>query len=556
MTKSKKETGSYYTPKILSDFLISHIFTHYIHTHRISILEPSCGDGQFVDSLFNYLDLDQYQSINMTVCDIDKIELKKTVSLIPKKKEIKIQSIHDDFLNFFEKNEKKYSLIIGNPPYIRKKYMDETQILKCEKVHEEIKKYSPLIKSKGKINNIWTAFVESAIMRLEDAGIICFVIPAEIMHVNYTKELRRLIQNEFDRVEIFAFNELIFEGIQQDVVALIGVKGISNKEEHGVSFYQVDYLEDLKEPRFTELHSNIHRLALDKWTNYILSDEDLNFIEQLKNQFHPIKKYCDKAQVGIVSAANDYFILRKSEIEQNKLNQIKKIIKPILPKGSVLKDSLDFKKSDYKILLNSNEKVSFIQFPNSPKKKLSQIEIDYINEGEKERENDSGELHKRYKMTKRENWYHVPSVWLSEGFYIKRSHIFPKIVVNSANSLVTDSFYRLETNENSNIRNLAFSFYNTLTFVLAELEGRFYGGGVLELTPNEFKNLSIPYSDAITDEQFENLDTMLRNNIPINEILDYTDRILLNNIDNNRLRNMWNKLVNRRIKKHIMNVEI
>lgn len=550
---NKKNTGSYYTPKILSDFLISHIFNKYITRNNLRILEPSCGDGQFVSSLFKNINVADFEEIKLTVCDIDKTELNKTIDLVPKNDRVKLISINDDYLNFFLNTNNKYSFIIGNPPYIRKKYMKEEQIFKSEEVHEKIKEYSPLIKSKGKINNIWTAFVESAIMSLEDDGIMCFVIPAEIMHVNYTKELRRLIQNEFDRVEIFAFNELIFDGIQQDVVAVIGVKGIENPDEHGFSFYQVDYLEDLKAPKFTELHSNIHRLNLDKWTNYILSDEDLNFVENLKNQFKPIKTYCDKAQVGIVSAANEYFILRDSEVRENRLNELNDIVKPILSKGSILPNLLNFTASDHKKLLDNNQKVSFIQFPNVAKSELDIIANDYINKGELKREDNKGELHKRYKMTKRDNWYHIPSVWNSEGVFVKRSHLFPKIIVNSANSLATDSFYRLETKENYNIKNLAFSFYNSLTFVLAELEGRFYGGGVLELTPNEFKNLSIPYSPKITANQFNKLDLMIRKGEAINSILDYTDNILFKNIETNieRLREIRLQLVNRRIKNHL-----
>jgi len=549
---SKKNTGSYYTPKILSDFLTSHIFNKYINKENLSILEPSCGDGQFISSLFDNINIEDFNSIKMTVCDIDKIELKKATNLIPNSNRIKTIPINDDYLNFFLNSNKRYSFIVGNPPYIRKKNMEGEQILKCEEVHAKIKQYSPLIRSKGKINNIWTAFVESAIMSLEDDGVMCFVIPAEIMHVNYTKELRSLIQNEFDRVEIYAFNELIFEGIQQDVVAIVGVKGIQNLEEHGFSFYQVEYLSDLTEPKFTELHTNIHRLNLDKWTNYVLSDEDLNFVENLKNQFEPIKNYCDKAQVGIVSAANDYFILRNSEVLENRLNEIQDLVKPILSKGSILPNVLNFTEADYVNLLEKNQRVSFIQFPNEIKSELNNIAIDYINKGEVKLGDNKGELHKRYKMTKRDNWYHVPSVWNSEGVFVKRSHLFPKIIVNSANSLATDSFYRLETKENYNIRNLAFSFYNSLTFVLAELEGRFYGGGVLELTPNEFKNLSIPYSQNITSNQFNKLDLLIRKGENINNILDYTDNILFKNVTINieRLRGIRLQLVNRRIKNH------
>lgn len=548
---TKKNTGSYYTPETLSDFLTSHIFTKYIHSINLEILEPSCGDGQFITSLFKTIEVNNYNIIDLTICDIDDIELGKTREKIPHSHNISLHTVNNDYLDYFLNDQKRYSLIIGNPPYIRKKNMEKEQISVCENVHKKGKeKFSDILKSDGRINNIWTAFVEAAIMSLTDYGVICFVIPAEIMHINYTKELRRLIQSEFDRVEIFAFNELIFEGIQQDVVAIICVKGLEDASEHGVSFYQVDYLEDLKEPKFTEKHSNIHRLNLDKWTNYILQDEELNYIENIKNLFQPIKSFCT-AQVGIVSAANDYFILNSSDVKTNNLYKLENVLKPILSKGSVLSNLMNFTNDDYTALLNSNERVFFIDFPNVSKDKLPKNALNYIKIGEEMPDGETVGLHKRYKMTKRENWYHVPTTWVSEGLYVKRSHLFPKMIVNTANALATDSFYRIQMNENLDIRNFVFSFYNSLTFVLAELEGRFYGGGVLELTPNEFKNLAIPFNQEITEQQFNQLDRMIRANLPINTILDYTDDILFRNTEINipQLRDIRQTLVNRRIKK-------
>jgi len=547
--QDKKRTGSYYTPKILSDFLSNHIVQNYLNETNVSILEPSCGDGEFVSSLFNSLNLNAFENIYIDLFDIDKKELSKAEALIPSSNRIKKGVYPQDYLKYYLENDNKYSLIIGNPPYIKRSKLKKLQVKSCDEVHEKFKDSNEIISSKGKINNIWIAFIEAAIMSLNQTGILCFVIPSEILQVKYAKELRSLIIDEFDRVEVFAFNELIFDGIQQDVIALIGIKGIENINEHGFSFYQVDELTDLKEPKFTEKHSNIHRTTLDKWTNYILTDQELNFVDKLKNKYQQIKFYTDKAQVGIVSAANDYFILNDKELIENKLTRFRSILKPILPKGALVPNVANFTNFDYNSLKAKNVKVNFLLFPNDPKSRLNQKIIDYLNKGEKKKKDGTGQLHKRYKMKKRDNWYHVPTTWLSEGLFVKRSHKYPKIFVNEAKSLATDSFYRINMKKKFDIKNLVFSFYNSLTFVLAELEGRFYGGGVLELTPNEFKSLSIPYCDNITDEQFNSLDQMLRDGIDIEDILSFTNSILIPDLDTTRLEQIRAKLVNRRLKK-------
>lgn len=553
---NKKNTGSYYTPKILSEFLSKHIVQKYLNQSNISILEPSCGDGEFVSSLFNHLDLNRVENISIDLFDINKIELDKAGAFIPLSDKISKGLHHQDYLKYYLENDNEYSLIIGNPPYIKRKSLQKSQLKSCDEVHKIFRYSNELITSNGKVNNIWIAFVEAAIMSLNQNGILCFVIPSEVLQVKYAKELRALIINKFDRVEVFAFNELIFEGIQQDVVVLIGVKGIDNINEHGFSFYQVDELEDLKEPKFTEKHSNIHRTTLDKWTNYILTDEELDFIDTHRNEYNPILHYCDNAQVGIVSAANDYFILNNDDLKENQLNRLKNIVQPILPKGDVTPNIAFFNKDDYETLKNKNKNVNFLHFPDKPKEQFGKIAKKYFSKGEEWKEDKKGELHKRYKMLKRNNWYHVPSVWSSEGMFVKRSHLYPRIFVNDADVLATDSFYRINTKEQFCIKKLIFSFYNSLTFVLAELEGRFYGGGVLELTPNEFKYLSIPYSDNISDEQFYILDKMLRDNIDIEDILSFTNSILIPHLNTIKLEEIRVKLVNRRIKKTTKNQDI
>ncbi|MFD0932229.1 Eco57I restriction-modification methylase domain-containing protein [Psychroflexus salinarum] len=553
---NKKNTGSYYTPKILADFLSKHVVQKYIKGKEISILEPSCGDGEFVSSIFNYLDLNKFSHVSLDLFDINKGELDKAETLIPFSNKIDKTINHQDYLKYYLNNNNEYSLIIGNPPYVKRSNLHNEQLKSCDEVHDKFKKSINLINSKNKVNNLWIAFLEAAIMKLNQNGILCFVIPSEILQVNYAKELRALIIEEFDRVEVFAFNELIFDGIQQDVVALIGIKGVENRNEHGFSFYQVQELTDLKEPKFTEKHNNINRKNLDKWTNYILSDQELNFVDSLKNMYKQIKSYTDKAQVGIVTAANDYFILNDKELEENQLSRFSSIIKPILPKGGLVPNVANFCDLDFKRLKSNNKKVNFLLFPNLPKSKLNKKLNNYLLKGELEKEDGTGALHKRYKMTLRENWYHVPTTWVSEGLFIKRSHKYPKIFVNESNILATDSFYRVNMKAGFDIKNLVFSFYNSLTFVLSELEGRFYGGGVLELTPNELKELSIPYKNDITEKQFKKLDKMLRENKDIRDILSYTNSILIPNLDSKKLEKIRIKLVNRRLKKTIKKKKI
>ncbi len=537
--QDKKQTGSYYTPEVLSTFLVNHIFHKYLPEFgRLKILEPSCGDGEFVESLSSHI---VNRNVVLDLIEINEKELSKTINkmvdYLPAKN---IHGFNEDFLNY--EFQKSYSLIIGNPPYIGKKHLTDDQIQKCKKICQ------PNIS--GEVKNIWPAFLIKAIENLDDDGVMCFVLPSELLQVKYTSGLRKLILKSFERVEIFAFNELIFDNAEQDVVAIIGIKNHPIEGERGVSFYQVDKLEDLTIPNYTEMNFNVHREKLDKWTNYILSDDQLNNIDEITSELSllPINDYCQKAAVGIVTAANSYFIRKRSEIESYKLNVY---IKPILQKSNLVKNTISITEELIDRLRNNDYPVNLISFRDETRDRHSANARIYIDEGEAQ------DLHKRYKMTKRVNWYHVPSIWSSEAIFCKRSHLFPRMFLNQANVLVTDSFYRVNCKEGFDIQKLVFSFYNSVTMVLAELEGRFYGGGVLELIPTEFKDLLIPYSENINQAQFNNLELLFNDGADLNEILDYTDPILMPDIEKERileLRNIRQILFNRRTKVHDISI--
>ena len=164
-------------------------------------------------------------------------------------------------------------------------------------------------------------------------------------------------------------------------------------------------------------------------------------------------------------------------------------------------------------------------------------------------------INKRYKASLRNAWYEVPNIGTPpEAFFFKRCNEYPKLIKNNANVLSTDSAYTISMNEDYDINNLIFSFYNSLTLSFAELNGRYYGGGVLELTPNEFKNLPVPYLDVKVID-FNSFVKDFKNKTSINDICKRNDTIILKSIDKNldsesidKISRIREKLYLRRIK--------
>jgi adenine-specific DNA-methyltransferase len=85
------------------------------------------------------------------------------------------------------------------------------------------------------------------------------------------------------------------------------------------------------------------------------------------------------------------------------------------------------------------------------------------------------------------------------------------------------------------------------------LDGRYYGGGVLELTPNEFKKLPIPMIN-ISEEKFLQFVKQFEQKTCIEDVLNENDYYILNTSigltmeDIQRVQKIRNRLIQKRMR--------
>lgn len=200
----QKLRGAYYTPLRLANAMVKLCISKDIHT----ILEPSCGDGVFLDSLKQLSLIEKMDSIDAV--EIEPNEAKKV-----QRNYVNCQNVHvlnDDFFEFYSRmvsSQKQYDLILGNPPYIRYQYLTETQ--------RELQ--SNILTSHGmkanKLINAWVAFLVACVQLLSENGRIAFVIPAEILQVAYAEDLRLFLAEHLSQITLIMFEQLVFPDIQQ-----------------------------------------------------------------------------------------------------------------------------------------------------------------------------------------------------------------------------------------------------------------------------------------------------------------------------------------------------
>ncbi len=129
---------------------------YLVREHKIyrSVLEPSVGDGRFVDEFEKEENIENFVAVEVIEEKVRQLKNKRYSEQV------------NDFLSFSEKTNEKYELIIGNPPYINIKNMEDEAKEKSKEICEKYRLLSSLMK------NMWVAFVLAVVSCLESDGTI------------------------------------------------------------------------------------------------------------------------------------------------------------------------------------------------------------------------------------------------------------------------------------------------------------------------------------------------------------------------------------------------
>ncbi|MCG3701525.1 N-6 DNA methylase [Aliarcobacter butzleri] len=519
MTK-QKSTGSFYTPFQVSNFISKYLYNKITNKNIISILEPSVGDGSFVDALVK--NINKNCKVNITIVDINNIELEKAkIKAINSRIFNKIESYNKDFLNFYYDDSSKYSLVLGNPPYVKSNLLDNEQLELCKRIHKEanLKSY--------RIKNLWTPFVIGSCNLLEEDGIIAFVLPTDLLQVKYAEEIRSYLTDNFERIEIFTLDRFAFSDIEQHTMILFAYKKSSDK---GTFFYSISDIEKIK---YSKISSNGLMIYEYKWTHYNLNQKEIKLLNKINERLDRVTKFID-SKPGIVTGANKYFIIDQKTLEQYKLHNY---VEPILQKSLFVQSNFEITKDIIQTLKDKNKPMYLLNIKETTK--INKDLIFYLDIGIK------NNIDKRYKCFIRNKWFCIPNITnYTDGFIFKRYHKFPKVIKDSCGIHVTDGAYKITMKTGYDINSFIYSFFNIITLIFAELTGRKYGGGVMELIPSEFKNLPM-YYNQIDEQKFKNFKENFNKNEKLTD--DVFEYLELSHDEVNSLYEIYNKLINARM---------
>ncbi|MDR0269857.1 N-6 DNA methylase [Paenibacillus sp.] len=510
---STKLRGGYYTPAPIARFLANWV----AHKRPNSILEPSCGDGAFVRA---FSDVKEANVVSFTGVELLKEEADK--AQLSLREEVFIndsQIVNADFLEWSTSllnSGSYYDAVVGNPPYIRYQYLE----LKDQELAAQIFARYQLPFTKH--TNAWVPFVIASLGLLAPGGRLAMVIPSEILHVLHANSLRQFLLAECHRILLIDPTELLFEEALQGTVLLMVEKKLNRTEQsEGVSVISAtnnDFLMQNPEDIYENASYVTGDILNGKWMKVLLSDDELNTFEKVL-KLDSIQRFRDIASVdvGIVTGANKFFLIDDATVDKYELNNF---VRPMFGRSEHCPGII----YDNTIHLANKERglpANFLMFGKVPLESLPDKAREYVSIGENQK------LHTRYKCRIRNPWYSVPSVYSTPIGMLKRSHNFPRLILNSADALTTDTAYRIKaTDITIPDEKLVFCFINSLTALTAELEGRHYGGGVLELVPSEIEKLRVPIPSELTFD-LKSLDEKVKAGIEPHVLLAEQDEIVL-----------------------------
>lgn len=464
----RKARGAFFTPDAITRYMTDWA----IRSSADAVLEPSAGDAAFLVQAVRRL-----QEHGATTPKVDGVEIHEHSAAVAQRR------IEDaggtpnitvsDF--FLVEPEARYSVVVGNPPYIR--YQDFTGESRTRSRAAALKAGVSLTA----LASSWAAFTVHSALFLKDGGRMGLVLPAELLSVNYAAAVRQFLFDRFRSVELVLFTEQVFPEAEADVVLLLA-DGFNQGPTDHATIYQAQDADAL-----ATLSGPLTWKPADpsaKWTGLLVDPDAVEPLRTLrtKGHFTSLDTWGDTT-LGMVTGNNRYFALSPARVKE--LGIPRKDLVRLSPPGSSHLRGLELSSSAM-TRLGQQGKATWLFRPTENPSLASQA---YIDAGH------VAGVDEAYKCRVRKPWYRVPLLPPADLMLTCMNADTPRLTTNTAGAHHLNSVHGVYLDAQTRELGrelLPIASLNSVTLLNAEMVGRSYGGGILKLEPREADVWAMP----------------------------------------------------------------
>jgi len=485
--RQRKNLGAFYSPKSLVEPMVTWAVTRSDQ----SVLDPSCGDGIFLETAARRLRAlgsgPERAASLLHAVDLNPAAVGVTRDRLT-------SALGGPFGNalvgsFFSLPPpgilfgppEGVDAVIGNPPYIR--YQDFAGGARLEALERAADAGVQLTR----LASSWAHFVVHAVAFLRSGGRLALILPAELIHTSYAAPLREHLRLSFAEVHVVSFRHSVFPDVQEEVVLLLAAGKDRGPGRLGLT--EVESGLDLADLAAVLDRAEIFGPGVEprKWIPGYSAHPSAVSLDRFQalGLLSPLGDV-GKASIGFVSGANEYFVLTPEEAAHWRLPESS--LQPALIRARLI-PGLQITAGEFDGVRSQGERCLLW----TPGERLTRAERAYVQHGE-----DLG-YDSRYKCRVRSPWFRVPGVITPDAFLTYMSDVVPRLCLNRAQIVASNNLHTVRLPGVPAALRKAFvvAFYNSATLLSCERVGRSYGGGVLKLEPREADRILVPSVDLV-----------------------------------------------------------
>ena len=483
----RNKMGQFATPPPLAFDIARYLLTLLPEQSNVRFLDPAFGTGSFYSAV---LATARNRTLHARGFEIDP-HYGKPAQVLWTNSPLELSL--EDFT--CQEPDATYNLLICNPPYVRHHHLTAA---KKAYLSSRVLRATGLALSG--LSGLYCYFMLLSHEWMQDDGLAAWLVPSEVLDVNYGRQVKRYLAEQVELLRIHRFdpNDVQFDDALVSSAVIVFRKRRASKD-HAVHF---TYGGTLGRPAVERNIALAQLSGQGKWSSLAVHGEKVAHSGLRIGDIFQVKR-------GLATGSNEFFILSPEKIDQHGLPC--ELFRPILPSARYVQD-LEVKADEHGnpmlerrlFLLDTSLNELEIKRRYPKLWKYLQTGID--------------DVAKRYLCRTRKPWYsqeNRPAPPILCTYMGRGDKVRPfRFILNNSLATATNVYLMLYPRESikpiiEKYPTLIRTVWEMLNNVGVEQllgEGRVYGGGLHKLEPKELANLDISQLTSIlgayvTDKQ-------------------------------------------------------